>query len=185
MTDKVDKDEDQAPPEDSASPAAEVFSRAGDLLSHLVRTDAIEQRVRARMRTQGQPLSREGAQRVPAEHARSAARDPGRPAECREGTSLVKDHGTNFIRGIINTAAPEALYIGIAWMGTDYYPVFDCHGHGFFHDHGVTGMGSASNIRHVYMLHYLMVTADFIGSETFAHITVEIDFFHRRPPFSN
>jgi len=112
----------------------------------------------------------EGAVRLHVHHAAVPGTHEG-----GERPHLVEDVGLDLVRRRLDRPAAEAPEIVVAGVRADRDPLLHRHPHGAVHDHRIAGVETARHVRRGDDLEDLLVAAEVVVAEAFAHVTVEVD----------
>ena len=98
-----------------------------------------------------------------------------RAHEDGEGPHLVEDVGLDLVRRGLDRAPAEAPEIVVAGVRPDRDSAFHREPHRAVHDDRIAGVETAGDVRRSDDLEDLLVTAQHVVAEAFAHVAVEVD----------
>ena len=96
-------------------------------------------------------------------------------------TDLIRDHVFEIVGTHVDATPSKSPNVIEARVCADRNTLALCVGNNLAHGQGITGVEAAGDVRGPYDLEYIGIVANLVGSETFGHIGVEVDFYrHHR-----
>src|SRR6266478_9577775 len=101
--------------------------------------------------------------------------------QCLQRADLIRNHVFEIVGTHVDATPSKSPDVIEAWMCADRNTLALCVGNNLAHGQRITGVEAAGDVRRPDNLKYVGIVANLVGSETFGHIGVEVDFFrHHR-----